>query len=74
MVSLQCLWIYDYLLTFGDEVRCPPLLPKGTSDADRRAGKLCLVWAEIMGYVYLLRLNFYNLYGRCAVFALFIAV
>ena len=52
-MSLQCLWLYDYFLTLGDEVWYLPSLSKETSDADRRKGKLCLVWEEILGCVYL---------------------
>jgi len=48
-MSLQCLWLYDYLLTLGDEVRYPPSLSKEILDTDRREGKLCLVWEEILG-------------------------
>lgn len=53
MISLQCIWVYDYLLTLEDEVQYPSSLPKEKSDTDRRTGKLCLVWAEILGYIYL---------------------
>ena len=29
IVSVHCLWAYDYLLTLGDEVRCPLILLPG---------------------------------------------
>ena len=48
MTSVQCLWIYDYLLTFGDEVRCSLFVSNDVLVSDCRKGDLCLVWEKIL--------------------------
>ena len=48
MTSVQCLWIYDYLLTFGDEVWCSWFLSIDVLVSNCYKGGLCLVWGEIL--------------------------
>ena len=45
------MWVYDYLLTLGDEVRHVCFLA-GVRGTDRCADKVRLVWKKILGRVY----------------------
>ena len=51
IVSAHCLWVYDYLLTLGDEVRYPPIFDR-MSRSDRPVDKVRLAWEEKFGRVH----------------------
>jgi hypothetical protein len=46
-LGMYFMWMYDYFLTLGDEVRCGSLLSIAVLSSDRFAGDLCLVRNEI---------------------------
>jgi hypothetical protein len=48
LTAIQSLWIYDYLLTLGDEVPCVSLAIE-TPNFDRLTDTLRLVREEVMG-------------------------
>lgn len=74
MVSIQCLWIYDYILTLGDEVRRSSIFWSGypvlTVAQIKYAWHGRRSWSEPTSLIQIS----YNSYGCSTVFALFIAV
>ena len=48
LTSMHCLWMYDYLLTVGDEVQYPCISFNQVSDSDRCVDKVRLVRKEIL--------------------------
>lgn len=49
LTSVQGLWIYNYIITLGDEVYWVFFYPIEAPDFDRSTDKICLVWEEVLG-------------------------
>lgn len=47
-VSMYWMWIYDYFLTLGDEVRRPCVLSTEVPGSDRCTDRIRLAWKEIL--------------------------
>ena len=48
LTSAHFMWVYDYFLTFGDEVQYPHIFCDYMSSSDRYTDKICLVWNGIL--------------------------